>query len=371
MGGHGRAIMAMALCILVGACALPRGAPLEREVLARSDDALAGFAIYPVTRASLPILALWPDVGDPHLGWITTSPGSIQRVIAPNDTVDLVIYDTDENSLLLPPGQRQIALTGLRVSSGGSVFLPYIGPVGVAGTTPEGARERLQRAIEPIAPAAQVQLAFTEGRQNSVTLVGGAASPGIYPLPDRALTVTGLLALGGGVRGALVNPQIRLIRDGRAYGTSVERLYEEPRLDTLLRPGDQVIVEEDDRYFLSLGAAGDESLFRFPQARVTALEALALIGGLQDNRGNPEGVLVLRDYPRSALDAGMRGPREERVIFAIDLTSADGLFSAGQFLINSGDLVLVTESPVTTTETIVGIVGSLFGLTTRVTALGN
>ena len=52
---------------------------------------------------------------------------------------------------------------------------------------------------------------------------------------------------------------------------------------------------------------------------------------------------------------GAGGPPQDRVVFTIDLTKADGLFSAGKFQIQSGDLVYVTESPLGTATTLVGI----------------
>jgi polysaccharide export outer membrane protein len=70
----------------------------------------------------------------------------------------------------------------------------------------------------------------------------------------------------------------------------------------------------------------------------------------------------LREYPASALDAGQRGPRQQRVVFTIDLTTSDGLFSARNFYINSGDLVLATESALSSVNVVFGIVGSAFGL---------
>ena len=59
------------------------------------------------------------------------------------------------------------------------------------------------------------------------------------------------------------------------------------------------------------------------------------------------------------------GPERERMVFAIDLTTADGLFSAGGFGIQHRDLVLVTESPVTTTQTVFGLIGAALGLGER------
>lgn len=361
-----RPILTVVVCILaLAGCSLPRGAALQSEVLENREDANADFAVYPVTRALLPSIAQWPQVGARNLGWITASHGSVGQVVQAGDTVRMTLWDSDPNSLIVPSESRQIVLEDVRVSPAGSVFVPYVGTVRIAGRSPERAREVVQNALADIAPSAQVQLALTEGRGNSVDLVGGVRNAGSFPMPDRNYTVLSLIAAGGGVNDGLANPQIRLQRGSRIFGTSIGRLYEEPNLDTLLQAGDQVIVREDDRYFLSVGAAGEEALHPFTKDVVSAMDAVSIIGGVQDTRADPQGVLILREYPASALSAGVRGPRKQRVVFGLDLTTADGLFSARNFQVMPRDLVYVTESPVTKTQTIFGLVGSVFGLAAR------
>ena len=262
-------------------------------------------------------------------------------------------------------------IQALEVAPDGTIFLPYVGDTRVAGMTLQVARQTLQEAINPIVPSSQVQLAMAEGRGNSVDLIGGVAAPGSYPMPDRNFTLLNLIALGGGVQTALTNPQVRLIRAGDIYGTSIARLYANPQLDTLLRGGDRVIVEEDRRYFLSLGAAGQQNQHRFVQDELSALDAISIIGGVQSGRGNPGGVLVLREYPQSALRLDGAGPDQSRVVFTLDLTSADGLFSARNFHLAQGDLVLVTESPITSVHTIFGLVGAVFGLANQSSGLAD
>ncbi|MCK0168689.1 polysaccharide biosynthesis/export family protein [Jannaschia sp. S6380] len=346
----------------LGGCALPRGAALQGEVVRASDTQGADFAVYPVTRALLPSIAQWPDVNQPHLGWITASQGSSAQVIRPGDMVTLTIWDSDINSLLVPAEGRRTVLDPMRVSPAGSIFVPYVGNVQIGGTTPQGARSRVEAALFDVAPSAQVQLSMAEGRGNAVDLVGGVRQPGSFPMPDGNFTVLGLVAAGGGVDPSLDNPQIRLQRGSRLYGTSIDRLYDEPRLDTLLRSGDQVIVQEDERYFLSVGAAGSEALHPFTRSTLSAMDAVSIIGGVQEQRADPKGILILREYPVSALAAGQRGPRNRQVIFTLDLTSADGLFSARNFQIMPKDLVYVTESPITATQTVFSLIGSVFGL---------
>ncbi|WP_371155676.1 polysaccharide biosynthesis/export family protein [Jannaschia sp. 2305UL9-9] len=361
-----RLLLVIAGISLITGCTLPRGSAGQSELLRGQDSDIAEFAVYPVTRAFLPSVQQWPLVGEEHLSWVSASAGSNGQLIRAGDNLDVVIWDNSENSLLTTQGSRQVELQGVRVSPGGSIFLPYLGDVRVAGLSPDRARNRVQEALVPIAPSAQVQISLTEGRGNSVDLVGGVGAPGSYPMPDRNYTVLSLIAAGGGVSQGLTNPQIRLKRGGRLYGTSIDRLYSEPRLDTLLTGGDQVIVQEDDRYFLSVGAAGTEALHPFTKDVVTAMDAISIIGGISDSRANPQGILILREYPTSALSAGVRGPRNQRVVFTLDLTSADGVFSARNMRIAPGDLIYVTESPVVATRTVFSIIGSAFGLVAAV-----
>ena len=92
---------------------------------------------------------------------------------------------------------------------------------------------------------------------------------------------------------------------------------------------------------------------------------------MQSGRGNPGGVLVLREYPQSALRLDGAGPDQSRVVFTLDLTSADGLFSARNFHLAQGDLVLVTESPITSVQTVFGLVGAVFGLANQSSGLAD
>lgn len=351
------------LTLTLTACGnLPRGAAIESEITRDAKDEDADFAVYAVTKEFLPKLENWPSTGEKHLEWISGSRGSLAQVIRPGDTLDVLIWDSGENSLLTAPDQRVATLTDMRVSEAGSIFVPYVGKIKISGRTPDSARQLVQRKLEAIVPSAQVQLQMTEGRTNSIDLVGGVMTPGNIPMPDQNFSVLSAISAGGGVRDTLVNPQIKLVRGSKVYGTSVMRLFENPALDTRLHGGDKVIVEEDPRYFLSLGAADTESQFRFNRDKVSALDAMAIIGGVNDQRADPQGILVLREYPATALNVEERGPSQTRVVFTIDLTSSDGLFSARHFYISPGDLVLTTESPVTSARTIFGIVGSAFGI---------
>ncbi len=360
-----RNIAALAVVVVLSACSLPQDAAEERQILRGANDPQATFAVEMVTRVNLKRLASWPNSHPvPNLGWITHSRTSPDPLIEPGDSLDLAIWDNDDTSLLTAPGQKVVQMPGLKVSSTGTVFVPYVDEVYVAKMTPDQARTAIQTKLLSIIPSAQVQLAFAGGSNNSVQVVSGLPKPGTYPLPDRNTTVTELLALAGGLATTTGNPQVNLTRDGKQYRVAAETLLKNPDLNTTLRGGDTIFVEPDQRYFLSLGAAGREAVINFPRDRVTAIDAMALVGGLVSTTANPKGILILRSYPQSDVRHDDRGPSRDRMVFALDLTTADGLFSAGEFAIQDHDLVLVTQSDLVNTKTIVNLAASLFGVTT-------
>ncbi len=370
MNRFASAVRAAALLLMVAGCGFPRGAGFEREVLqgsvAANGEISRDFAVEPVTRAELARYAGWPRTGSGAMRWIARQPQPANRIIAPGDAVLVRVWSTEENSLLTSPGQRSVDLGTITVSPAGTIFLPYVESLRIAGMSPDRAREAIQERFGAIIPSAQVQLELKEGRQSTVSAVSGVRAPGTYPLPDQDYTVLALLAKAGGIDQSLNNPQVRLVRGDQIYGTSVDRLFADPALDTTLRGGDKVLVEEDDRFFLSLGATDREAEHPFPRDRISAIEALSIMGGVTEERANPQGILVLRQYPADAVRADGSGPRHVRTVFTIDLTSADGLFSAGQFQIMPGDLVYATESPVASAQKVFAILGSAFVLVNQV-----
>lgn len=351
----------LALC----ACNAPRGAGFQSEVLDTfntDEDAevTRDFGVFAITRDGLPVVADWPRTGRSGGGdWIPARTQPANTLIAPGDVLKVAVWDAEENSLLTTQGQRAAQLQDMQVSADGRIFVPFVGEIRVAGMAPATARQRIEEELVSTVPSAQVQLTLEQGRTNTANLVSGVNRPGVYPLPDTNTTLLELIAEGGGIENSFENPQLRLFRGRDRYAVSVDRLFKNPELDTVMRGGDRVIVEEEERSFLSLGAANRQSVHLFPTDQVTALDALAIIGGVEDSRANPEGVLVLREYASGAVRAdGVSGPSHARMVFTIDLTSADGLFSAGRFLIHDGDLVYATESPLVSTRSIVATIGA-------------
>ena len=80
---------------------------------------------------------------------------------------------------------------------------------------------------------------------------------------------------------------------------------------------------------------------------ISAVEAIAMVGGLNSNLADPTGVFILRDEPESVASRvlGKRVSGSQRMAYVLDLTKPNGLFLARDFLIRDEDTVYVTEAP--------------------------
>ncbi len=355
-------ILALGMLILVSACSLPRGAPTKSEITGR-NSLPEGVTVEEVSRASVTTIQNWPASGwHGHYQWFNRVPGPESRLIRPGDMITLTVWDNQENSLLLPPQERAVQVRPVEVTASGTIFVPYVDQVAVGGLTPEQARETIQSRLAPIAPSAQAQIEVKSGARNSVDLVSGVARPGPIELVNRNTSILSVIAASGGMSPSIENPVVRLMRDGKAYEVAARTLLKDPRKNVIVRGGDQIVVDEDERYFLAVGATQTEKQVYFHQDEITAIEAVSILGGLQDARANPQGLLLLRQYPASAVKADGSGPPTEYVVFTIDLSSADGLFAARSFNVQPNDIVMATESAVKPAQAAIALLGSLFAI---------
>ena len=107
------------------------------------------------------------------------------------------------------------------------------------------------------------------------------------------------------------------------------------------------MIEEDSRTFIALGATGAQSTVPFESATMSALEAIATVGGLSSMSADPKGVFVLRDESEEIARAVLGQPDligEQRIVYVLDLTEPTGLFEARDFQIRDGDTLYVTEA---------------------------
>jgi polysaccharide export outer membrane protein len=172
-----------------------------------------------------------------------------------------------------------------------------------------------------------------------------------------------MLARAGGVSVSPEIAQVTVVRGGHSGQIWFEDLYDHPGHDIALRAGDRIFVEQDTRTFTALGATGTQSRVAFESQTISAIEAIAQVGGLSTNLADPTGVFVFRNEPEEI--ANQLVGRDDlvgtqRMIYVLDLTEPNGMFMARDFAIRDGDTVYVTEAPFSQfSKTISAVLGTL------------
>lgn len=336
----------IAACSLMGACGLPRSGPNKAEIFAgsvmREGDAFVLIVDDRVNR----IASVSPALGFSASLENAALLGS--DTISAGDVLGLTIWENVDDGLLVPQGQNATVLNELQVDGAGFIYVPYAGRVRAAGNSPERIRQIITEKLAEQTPEPQVQVRRLAGDGATVTVSGRVGGQGVYPIERPTRTLSSMIAAAGGVAIQPEIAQITVIR-GEASGTIwYEDLFDHPAADIALRAGDQIYVKEDSRTFTALGATGSQSRVPFESKAISAIEALATVGGLQTSAADPTGVFVFRNEPAeiaNQLLARTDLVGTQRVVYVLDLTQPNGMFMARDFAIRDGDTVYVTEAP--------------------------
>ena len=342
---------ATALCVIttmLTGCALPRTGPTKNEIFDGSvmengnayvvtvDDRVAD-----VTKAS------------PSLGFeagLVNAAALGSDTIRPGDTLGLVIWENVEDGLIASASTGGAPLEEIQVDGAGFIFVPYAGRIRAAGNTPEAVRRIITEKLEAQTPDPQVLVRRLAGDGATVSLIGGVGAQGVYPIERPTRTLTAMLAKAGGITLPPEITQITLIRGTHKGTIWLQDLYTDPSLDIALRAGDRILVEEDTRSYTALGATGAQVKVPFDTQTITAIEALANVGGLSPVAGDPTGIFVFRDESATVANSVLGRADlvdHQRMVYVLDLTSPVGVFVARDFQIRDGDTVYVTEAPYT------------------------
>ncbi len=340
--------LAVVICLatLTAACGLPRSGPTKQEFLSSAVEREGNAFIVPVDDRVVRLTTLPTASG---FSEAFRSAGVIPSdTISPGDVLSISIWENVDQGVLSGDQSRRTNLEQVQVDGQGFIFVPYAGRIRAAGDSPEALRQTITRQLETQTPDPQVLVTREAGDGATVSLIGKVGSQGVVALERPTRTLTSMLAKAGGVTIEPEITRITVIRDGRRGTIWLEDLYADPRNDIPLRPGDRILVEEDSRSFTAIGATGGQSRVTFETQTLSAIDAIAQVGGLSSNTADPTGIFILRDESAHVVSqitghSGLKG--DQRVAYIIDLTQPMGVFFARDFQIRDEDTIYVTEAP--------------------------
>ena len=350
-----RPIAMIAALAVMSSCGLPQVGPNKRQLykgsVQKEGDAFIVSVNDRVTRATAVTKAL--GFSDSFKNAATLGSDTIR----PGDVLGLTIWENVDDGLLSNEGASATLLDEIQVDGSGFIFVPYAGRIRASGNTPEAIRRIITTKLAEQTPDPQVQVRRIAGDGSTVSLIGSIGGQGVFPIERPTRTLSTMLANAGGVTIAPDIAQVTVLRGKESGKIWFQDLYDHPELDIALRAGDRILVEGDTRSFTALGATGSQSLVPFESQSLSALEAIAQVGGLSPTSADPKGVFVLRNEPAEIANVVMgRNDLQgaQRLVYVLDLTQPNGMFQARDFVIRDGDTLYVTEAPFTQWTKVIG-----------------
>lgn len=304
--------------------------------------------------------------------------------VARNDT----IHPGDKLKVTLLAGDEDDMATDweIMVAEDGSMAVPLVGPLRVAGITPAAAAASLREASirQGIYMNPAVSVTFLERKVNQITVAGAVNKPGSYELPAGTSTLAAALVAAGGLSDAaspiveIQNPARResstRLTDGNGATPGVHHasfdnsnylpapgLVRLNLLDVSASPDSTTptanrhlydgaivtVLKKPERYITMMGLTGNKTMPLPPGRQMRLLDALASAGGIKYSIWIADKVKVIRKVPGSdetvTIDASIRRAKKD---------------SAENILLAPGDIVSVEENAITfTLDTLSALVG--------------
>ena len=169
--------------------------------------------------------------------------------------------------------QQPDLTTEARISERGSIALPLIGEVKVAGQSQSEAAGHIAGKLKDgqFLKNPQVSVVLTTVRSRQVSVLGAVARPGRYPLDDTSPLLSDVIAAAGGIT-AVGGDTVVVIRDGK-----------EDRVPLLgksykLKGGETVNVERAPVFYIH-GEVARSGAYRV-EPNMTVMQAIAAGGGI-------------------------------------------------------------------------------------------
>lgn len=162
--------------------------------------------------------------------------GRSSGVIGRLDTVEITVFREDE---LATRGQ---------LSADGTITMPLIGAVRLEGLTTDQAATVIERKLHDgylVRP--QVSVSIGARVKRAVTVLGQVQRPDVYVIPaDRALTLTQVIAMAGGVTriGNASKLTLKRAGAGQVQQVDLKSITSGKSADITLRDGDVVTIPE-------------------------------------------------------------------------------------------------------------------------------
>ena len=337
---RGCSLLASAAFLSLSGCAtLPKSGPAGRAIV--KDAANGAFTLVEIDRVE----AL-PGAPAPTSFTLLPRHSALDvNAIAPGDVLSVSLYEIGvrifsggsqgSGEASFDPAAKNQQIGPLEVTSEGTIRLPYVGVIAVAGKRPSEVEHEIEQRMGGQSERPQV-IVRQESANGSAVIVGGeVTNPGRFRLSPAHEKLLDVITLAGGYRGSgMSDLVVRVVRQGQVSESPLEGLDYSNGGGMELEPGDRVDVLRRPRSYSMMGTANRINRYDLPTRQVSVIEALALAGGPNDNLSDPAAVFVFR-YEKTP--DGLERP----TVYHLNMVKPRSYFLAQKFILENKDVIYV------------------------------
>ena len=400
------ALGGLGACLLTqsGCGSLPNSGPTESEVYEAQKDPkknTLGFGIVQISADLLTLIASEQPTPLSTLETVTSRDLHNDRV-GPGDTLQVSIYELGNslfsggganasgastmeamagsqtmggasstnvmlgNSTPDPKGSSAALGTNLPpivVSGQGTITVPYVGTIPVAGKTVEQIASDVRVGLSKKSQAPQVIVRMVQGVTNAAMVYGDVKHPGRVLLTPSRECLLDIIAIAQGTTHPPEDSIIQLTRGGHVVRVPMTVPENNPSQDIQIQPGDRIEVIFKPRTYTVFGAALKVTEVPFQVPELTLSEALARSGGPIDSRGDPNGVFLLRfednNIVRRLGFPVAEGSPVTPVVYQIDMMNPGSYFLAQRFFMKDKDVIYFSNAKANEFYKLFGLISTI------------
>jgi polysaccharide export outer membrane protein len=356
-----------ALAITIGGCAsLPSSGPTARQIIrgAQGPTNVLGYRIVDVDSQIVGSLSQTSELPSAALGQMTGS--GRNDTIGAGDILAVSIYEVGVSLFSgggslrsagdgFDPSARGEPLANVPVDADGTIKLPYVGRLAVAGRTTSEVESMVENGLAGKSQSPQVLVAVRTNISNTVYVSGEVRRPGRVDVTATHERLLDAIALAGGTVNPTDDMVVRLTRGGSTVEERLGRIRPESAQDVILMPADRVELLRRPRTFTVFGATLRAQQIPFEISTLSLAEAVARAGGPSENAADPSAVFLFRyDAPRSP-DAP-----EAPVIYRLNMMNPASYFLSQRFVMHDKDVIYIANAAANQPSKFVNIINQLF-----------
>lgn len=300
--------------------------------------------------------------------------GNSKVAIGVGDVLSVTVFEAQSGGLFLPADstQRQGNYTPIpnqQVDSSGNINIPFIGPVRIAGMTPDEASRMIAKRLNGRAIEPQVVVSMVERRSSAISVLGEVSGPTRFFLDPGGIRLLDAIARAGGAKRLPFETVVTVQRRGSVGKVLLSSVIKNPSRNINLEAGDTIELTYRPKVFMAFGSTvqvqqgvGYSRRFPFESENMTLAEGLSRAGGLDQARADAKSVFLLRLERRDVLaqmNVDTAGYPADLVptVYAVDLSSSDGFFEMNQMQMRGQDMILATDAPMADATKLLAFIG--------------